>query len=78
MAENVVHHSNDLFFRGARPWRLGLVRLDAGDGRGASARGCAPAPAGCASARGWTSPIRAFSWPSPSIGAEHGWTIAIA
>jgi NAD(P)-dependent dehydrogenase (short-subunit alcohol dehydrogenase family) len=26
----VLHHSNDLFFRERLPWRLGLVRLDAG------------------------------------------------
>jgi NAD(P)-dependent dehydrogenase (short-subunit alcohol dehydrogenase family)/uncharacterized OB-fold protein len=30
LADTVLHHSNDLFFRERLPWRLGLVRLDAG------------------------------------------------
>jgi uncharacterized OB-fold protein len=30
MADTTVHHSNDLYFRERVPWRLGLVRLDAG------------------------------------------------
>jgi NAD(P)-dependent dehydrogenase (short-subunit alcohol dehydrogenase family)/uncharacterized OB-fold protein len=30
IAETTVHHSNDLYFRERLPWRLGLVRLDAG------------------------------------------------
>jgi len=30
LAGTVLHHSNDLFFRERLPWRLGLVRLDAG------------------------------------------------
>ena len=30
LSETVLHHSNDLFFRERLPWRLGLVRLDAG------------------------------------------------
>jgi NAD(P)-dependent dehydrogenase (short-subunit alcohol dehydrogenase family)/uncharacterized OB-fold protein len=30
IAETTVHHSNDLYFRERAPWRLGLVRLDAG------------------------------------------------
>src|ERR1700722_1399322 len=30
IAETTVHHSNDLYFRELLPWRLGLVRLDAG------------------------------------------------
>jgi NAD(P)-dependent dehydrogenase (short-subunit alcohol dehydrogenase family)/uncharacterized OB-fold protein len=30
IAQTVLHHSNDLFFRERLPWRLGLVRLDAG------------------------------------------------
>ncbi|MBV8538308.1 MAG: short-chain dehydrogenase, partial [Alphaproteobacteria bacterium] len=28
IAETVLHHSNDLFFRERLPWRLGLVHLD--------------------------------------------------
>jgi len=30
IADTVLHHSNDLFFRERLPWRLGLVKLDAG------------------------------------------------
>ncbi len=30
LAATTLHHSNDLFFRERLPWRLGLVRLDAG------------------------------------------------
>jgi len=30
LAQTVLHHSNDLFFRERLPWRLGLVRLDCG------------------------------------------------
>lgn len=30
LAQTVLHHSNDLFFRERLPWRLGMVRLDVG------------------------------------------------
>ena len=30
LAETTLHHSNDLYFREKLPWRLGLVKLDAG------------------------------------------------
>jgi len=30
LAETVLHHSNDLFFRERLPWRLGLIKLDCG------------------------------------------------
>ena len=30
VADTVLHHSNDLFFRERLPWRLGLVKLDCG------------------------------------------------
>ena len=30
LADTQLHHSNDLFFRERLPWRLGLVKLDAG------------------------------------------------
>ena len=30
LADTVLHHSNDLFFRERLPWRLGLVKLDCG------------------------------------------------
>ena len=30
LSTTVLHHSNDLFFRERLPWRLGLVKLDAG------------------------------------------------
>ena len=30
LAQTILHHSNDLFFRERLPWRLGLIRLDSG------------------------------------------------
>lgn len=30
LSETTLHHSNDLFFRERLPWKLGMVRLDAG------------------------------------------------
>ena len=30
LAQTVLHHSNDLFFRERVPWRLGLIKLDCG------------------------------------------------
>jgi len=30
LAETILHHSNDLFFRDRLPWRLGMVAMDAG------------------------------------------------
>ena len=30
LAETKLHHANDLFFRDRLPWRLGVVRMDAG------------------------------------------------
>ena len=30
VAQTVLHHSNDLFFRERLPWRLGLIKLDCG------------------------------------------------
>ena len=30
IAQTVLHHSNDLFFRERLPWRLGLIKLDCG------------------------------------------------
>ena len=45
IAETTVHHSNDLYFRERLPWRLGLVRLDAGPTAVVHLHGgCAPAP----------------------------------
>jgi NAD(P)-dependent dehydrogenase (short-subunit alcohol dehydrogenase family)/uncharacterized OB-fold protein len=45
IAQTSVHHSNDLFFRERVPWRLGLVRLDAGPTAVVHLHaGCAPAP----------------------------------
>jgi NAD(P)-dependent dehydrogenase (short-subunit alcohol dehydrogenase family)/uncharacterized OB-fold protein len=45
IAETSVHHSNDPFFRERVPWRLGLVRLDAGPTAVVHLHGgCAPAP----------------------------------
>src|SRR5258706_7368918 len=45
IAETTVHHSNDLYFRERVPWRLGLVRLDAGPTALVHLHGgCPPAP----------------------------------
>ena len=45
IAETTVHHSNDLYFRERVPWRLGLVRLDAGPTAVVHLHGgCPPAP----------------------------------
>ena len=30
LAQTILHHSNDLFFRERLPWRLGLIKLDCG------------------------------------------------
>jgi NAD(P)-dependent dehydrogenase (short-subunit alcohol dehydrogenase family)/uncharacterized OB-fold protein len=43
LADTVLHHSNDLFFRERLPWRLGLVRLDAGPAVVAHLHGDVPA-----------------------------------
>jgi NAD(P)-dependent dehydrogenase (short-subunit alcohol dehydrogenase family)/uncharacterized OB-fold protein len=46
IADTTLHHSNDLFFRERLPWRLGMVRLDAGPTVVAHLHGgCAAAPA---------------------------------
>ena len=45
IAETTLHHSNDPYFRERLPWRLGLVRLDAGPTAVVHLHGaCAPAP----------------------------------
>jgi NAD(P)-dependent dehydrogenase (short-subunit alcohol dehydrogenase family)/uncharacterized OB-fold protein len=45
IAETTVRHSNDLFFRERAPWRLGMVRLDAGPTAVVHLHaGCSPAP----------------------------------
>jgi NAD(P)-dependent dehydrogenase (short-subunit alcohol dehydrogenase family)/uncharacterized OB-fold protein len=45
ISETTVHHSQDLFFSERVPWRLGLVRLDAGPTVVVHLHGgCAPAP----------------------------------
>jgi NAD(P)-dependent dehydrogenase (short-subunit alcohol dehydrogenase family)/uncharacterized OB-fold protein len=45
IAETSLHHSNDSYFREHLPWRLGLVRLDAGPTAVVHLHGgCAPAP----------------------------------
>jgi NAD(P)-dependent dehydrogenase (short-subunit alcohol dehydrogenase family)/uncharacterized OB-fold protein len=45
IAETTLHHSNDLYFQERLPWRLGLVRLDAGPTAVVHLHGgCAPAP----------------------------------
>src|SRR5215216_3518387 len=30
LAQTILHHSNDLFFRERLPWRLGVIKLDCG------------------------------------------------
>lgn len=46
ISETILRHSNDLFFRERLPWRLGMVRLDAGPTVVAHLHGdCPPAPA---------------------------------
>jgi NAD(P)-dependent dehydrogenase (short-subunit alcohol dehydrogenase family)/uncharacterized OB-fold protein len=45
LADTVVHHSQELFFRERAPWRLGLVRLECGPSVVAHLHGdCAAAP----------------------------------
>jgi NAD(P)-dependent dehydrogenase (short-subunit alcohol dehydrogenase family)/uncharacterized OB-fold protein len=45
IADTVIHHSNDPYFRKRVPWRLGLVRLDAGPTAVVHLHGqCAAAP----------------------------------
>src|SRR5271170_3468346 len=45
IAETTVQHSNDLYFRERVPWRLGMVRLDAGPTAIVHLHGgCAPVP----------------------------------
>jgi NAD(P)-dependent dehydrogenase (short-subunit alcohol dehydrogenase family)/uncharacterized OB-fold protein len=45
IADTAVHHSNDAYFQARVPWRVGLVRLDAGPTAVVHLHGgCAPAP----------------------------------
>jgi NAD(P)-dependent dehydrogenase (short-subunit alcohol dehydrogenase family)/uncharacterized OB-fold protein len=45
LAETTLHHSNDQYFQNRLPWRLGMVRLDAGPTAVVHLHGaCAPAP----------------------------------
>lgn len=45
IADTFVRHSNDMYFQARVPWRLGLVRLDAGPTAVVHLHGgCAPAP----------------------------------
>lgn len=45
IADTLLHHSNDAYFREHLPWRIGLVRLDAGPTAVVHVHGaCAPAP----------------------------------
>jgi NAD(P)-dependent dehydrogenase (short-subunit alcohol dehydrogenase family)/uncharacterized OB-fold protein len=43
LAETLLHHSQELFFRERGPWRLGLVRLDSGPSVVAHLHGACPA-----------------------------------
>jgi len=47
----VLHHSNDPFYRERLPWRLGLVRLDAGPTVIVHLHGDVPSPSGSAEVR---------------------------
>jgi NAD(P)-dependent dehydrogenase (short-subunit alcohol dehydrogenase family)/uncharacterized OB-fold protein len=51
LAGTTLHHSNDLFFRERLPWRLGLVKLDAGPTLMVHLPGAAPALTGGAAPR---------------------------
>src|SRR5262245_21974569 len=51
LAGTTLHHSNDLFFRERLPWRLGLVKLDAGPTLMVHLPVAHPDPGGRASAR---------------------------
>jgi NAD(P)-dependent dehydrogenase (short-subunit alcohol dehydrogenase family)/uncharacterized OB-fold protein len=44
LSETVLHHSNDPFYRERLPWRLGLVRLDAGPSVIVHLHGDVPSP----------------------------------
>ncbi|MCE9657584.1 MAG: SDR family NAD(P)-dependent oxidoreductase [Burkholderiales bacterium] len=46
LSETVLHHSNDPFYRERLPWRLGLVRLDAGPSVIVHLHGDVPSPQG--------------------------------
>ena len=61
LASTTLHHSNDLFFRERLPWRLGLVRLDAGPTVVAHLHGDVSATRrhACTSARASTAPGQA-------------------
>jgi ribosomal protein L40E len=55
LSETLLHHSQELYFRERTPWRVGLVRLDAGPSVVAHCHGDVPrAPAACASRRNST------------------------
>src|SRR6185369_15602167 len=54
ISETVLHHSNDPFYRERLPWRLGLIRLDAGPTVIAHLHGDVASPTASAS----TSPVR--------------------
>ena len=45
LSETVLHHSNDPFYRERLPWRLGLVKLDAGPSVIVHLHGDVPSPA---------------------------------
>jgi NAD(P)-dependent dehydrogenase (short-subunit alcohol dehydrogenase family)/uncharacterized OB-fold protein len=47
LGRTTLHHSNDLFFRERLPWRLGLVKLDAGPTVMVHLHGDVQDPAGC-------------------------------
>ncbi len=58
LAETVLHHSNDPFYRERLPWRLGLVRLDAGPTLIVHLHGDVASPAPWAGAASAPVPVR--------------------
>ena len=65
LADTVLHHSNDLFFRERLPWRLGLVKLDCGPTSSRICTATCRTPGECASRARSTAPGRRCSWRLP-------------
>ena len=61
IAETTIHHSHDPYFRERVPWRLGMVRLDAGPCVVAHMHAaCGAAPSRVRAGRGWARRQRDF------------------
>ena len=57
LSETVLHHSNDPFYRERLPWRLGLVRLDAGPTVIVHLHGDVPSPLPFAERERWRAAV---------------------